>query len=148
MGLRCRLPIHPRRRQPPTSQRHDRGPASANPFSKTILLGPYNYHTDIYRFTRSFSDYGEGQAESERGRVLNAFNIQGRVNPDANSGTESLQTSYWTPRQVSVLGSRYVFETKTTQASTACATLLDSVVDFQAGETALAAAHRTQRRQP
>jgi hypothetical protein len=32
--------------------------------------------------------------------AFNAFNIQGRVNPNTTDGTESLQTSYWTPRQI------------------------------------------------
>jgi hypothetical protein len=32
--------------------------------------------------------------------AFNALNIQGRVNPSPTDGIESLQTSYWTPRQV------------------------------------------------
>ena len=32
--------------------------------------------------------------------AFNAFNIQGRVNPNGTDGIESLQSSYWTPRQV------------------------------------------------
>jgi hypothetical protein len=32
--------------------------------------------------------------------AFNAFNIQGRRNPDATSGIQQLQTPYWTPRQV------------------------------------------------
>ncbi len=74
------------------------GPAGANPFSQTILLGPYNYVTDISLY-KSFSI-----TERLKLRVnvdaFNAFNIQGRVNPNTSDGIESLQTSYWTPRQV------------------------------------------------
>ena len=74
------------------------GPSGANPFSQTILLGPYNYNADISIY-KVFS-----LSERIKLRVnvdaFNAFNIQGRVNPNATDGIESLQTSYWTPRQV------------------------------------------------
>jgi hypothetical protein len=36
--------------------------------------------------------------------AFNAFNIKGRVNPSAVDGTESLQISYWTPRQIQFTG--------------------------------------------
>jgi hypothetical protein len=32
--------------------------------------------------------------------AFNAFNIQGFVNPNISDGIQSLQTSYWTPRQI------------------------------------------------
>jgi hypothetical protein len=32
--------------------------------------------------------------------AFNAFNIQGYKNPNTTDGTQSLQTSYWTPRQI------------------------------------------------
>ena len=74
------------------------GPSGANAFSQTVLLGPYNYIADISLY-KSFSI-----TERVKLRVnvdaFNAFNIQGRVNPNATDGIESLQTSYWTPRQV------------------------------------------------
>jgi hypothetical protein len=74
------------------------GPSGANPFSQTILLGPYNYNTDISLY-KVFS-----LTERVQLRVnvdaFNAFNIQGRVNPNTTDGVESLQTSYWTPRQI------------------------------------------------
>jgi hypothetical protein len=74
------------------------GPAGANPFSQTSLMGPYNYNADISLY-KVFS-----LTERVKLRVnidaFNAFNIQGRVNPNATDGIESLQTSYWTPRQV------------------------------------------------
>jgi hypothetical protein len=74
------------------------GPSGSNPFSQTVLLGPYNYSADISLY-KVFSI-----TERVKLRVnvdaFNAFNIQGRVNPNTTDGTESLQTSYWTPRQV------------------------------------------------
>jgi hypothetical protein len=74
------------------------GPAGANPFSQTVLLGPFNYTADISLY-KTF-------AITERVKLrvnidaFNAFNIQGRVNPNTTDGVESLQTSYWTPRQI------------------------------------------------
>lgn len=74
------------------------GPAGANPFSQTVLPGPFNYLTDVSLY-KVFSI-----AERVKLRVnvdaFNAFNIQGRVNPSTSDGIESLQTSYWTPRQI------------------------------------------------
>lgn len=72
--------------------------APGNPFAQTVLLGPMNYEADISLY-KVFSI-------SERMKLrinvdgFNAFNIQGRVNPSAVDGTESLLTSYWTPRQI------------------------------------------------
>lgn len=78
------------------------GPAGANPFSKTVLMGPYNYTTDISLY-KVFSI-----TERVKLRVnvdaFNAFNIQGRVNPNTTDGVESLLTSYWTPRQIQFSG--------------------------------------------
>jgi hypothetical protein len=72
--------------------------SAANPFAHTILLGPFNYEADISLY-KMFS-----LTERLRLRVnvdaFNALNIQGRVNPNATDGVESLQTSYWTPRQI------------------------------------------------
>jgi hypothetical protein len=72
--------------------------SASNPFAQTILLGPYNYEADISLY-KVFT-----LTERVKLRVnvdaFNAFNIQGRVNPNSSDGTESLQTSYWTPRQV------------------------------------------------
>ena len=74
------------------------GPSGANPFSQTVLLGPFNYITDMSLY-KIFSI-----TERVKLRVnvdaFNAFNIQGRVNPNTTDGIESLQTSYWTPRQI------------------------------------------------
>ena len=82
------------------------GPAGANAFSQTILQGPFNYLADI-------SLYKEFQVtEKTRFRInmdaFNALNIQGRVNPNTTDGIQSLQTSYWTPRQIQ-LTARFTF---------------------------------------
>jgi len=78
------------------------GPSGSNPFSQTVLLGPSNYNADISLY-KVFS-----LTERVKLRVnvdaFNAFNIQGRVNPNTTDGTESLQTSYWTPRQIQFSG--------------------------------------------
>jgi hypothetical protein len=74
------------------------GPAGSNPFSQTVLMGPFNYITDMSLY-KIFS-----LTERVKLRVnvdaFNSFNIQGRVNPNTTDGIESLQTSYWTPRQI------------------------------------------------
>jgi len=74
------------------------GPAGANPFSQTVLQGPKNFETDISLY-KVFS-----LSERVKLRInvdaFNAFNIQGRVNPNTTDGIESLQNSYWTPRQI------------------------------------------------
>jgi len=78
------------------------GPSGANPFSQTVLLGPYNYITDVSLY-KVFSI-----TERVKLRInvdaFNAFNIQGRVNPNTTDGIEALQTSYWTPRQIQFTG--------------------------------------------
>jgi hypothetical protein len=74
------------------------GPLGANPFSQTVLLGPSNWEVDMSIFKVI------PITERVRFRIsmdaFNAFNIQGRVNPNTTTGEESLQTSYWTPRQI------------------------------------------------
>jgi hypothetical protein len=76
------------------------GPAGANAFSQTVLLGPFNYIADISLY-KTFTI-----TERVRFRVnvdaFNAFNIQGRVNPNTTDGTELLTSSYWTPRQIQI----------------------------------------------
>jgi hypothetical protein len=76
------------------------GPAGANPFSATTLLGPFNYNVEasLYKVF-SFSERVKLRLNLD---AFNAFNIQGRVNPNTTDGVESLQTSYWTPRQIQI----------------------------------------------
>jgi hypothetical protein len=74
------------------------GPAGLHPFGFTTLQGPYNWQTDmsIYKIINL----------SERFRLrfnidaFNAFNMQGIPNPGASDGIQTMQTSYWTPRQI------------------------------------------------
>jgi hypothetical protein len=80
--------------------------AGANPFSQTVLLGPYNFNADISLYkVFSFTERVKLRVNVD---AFNAFNIQGRVNPNTSDGTESLQTSYWTPRQIQ-LSARITF---------------------------------------
>lgn len=74
------------------------GPAGANPYSHTILLGPFNYRTDISLY--KIFTITERVKLRLNVDAFNAFNVQGRVNPNTSDGIESLQTSYWTPRQI------------------------------------------------
>ncbi len=74
------------------------GPAGANPFSAMILQGPKNYEADISLYkVFSFTERVKFRINLD---AFNAFNIQGRVNPNGSDGIESLQNSYWTPRQI------------------------------------------------
>ena len=78
----------------------------ANPFSQTVLLGPYNFNADISLY-KVFTLTERVQLRINVD-AFNAFNIQGRVNPNTSDGTESLLTSYWTPRQIQ-LSARITF---------------------------------------
>ncbi len=76
------------------------GPAGANPFAQTVLPGPFNYVADVSLFkTFSITEQVKLRFNID---AFNAFNIQGRRNPDATTGIQQLQMSYWTPRQVQV----------------------------------------------
>ena len=76
------------------------GPSGANPFSQTVVQGPKNYTADI----SLYKEFVLGEKRRLRFNLdaFNAFNIQGRVNPNTTDGVESLQTSYWTPRQIQI----------------------------------------------
>jgi hypothetical protein len=74
------------------------GPAGANPFSQTVLLGPGNFQADMSLFkVFSISERVKFRLNVD---AFNAFNIQGRINPNTTTGVESLQSSYWSPRQI------------------------------------------------
>jgi len=78
------------------------GPAGANPFSKATVLGPFNYLADVSLYkVFSITERVKFRLNVD---AFNAFNIQGRVNPNTTDGTESLQNSFWTPRQVQFSG--------------------------------------------
>jgi carboxypeptidase family protein len=72
--------------------------AGANPFSNTVLPGPTNFSADlsIYK-TFSITEQVKLRFNVD---AFNAFNIQGLRNPDATTGIQSLQTSYFAPRQI------------------------------------------------
>jgi hypothetical protein len=78
------------------------GPSGARPYNAMVLQGPRNFQSDI-------SLYKEFTI-TERVRLrfnvdaFNALNIQGMLNPNASDGIQSLQSSYWTPRQVQFTG--------------------------------------------
>jgi len=74
------------------------GPAGANPYSHTILQGPFNFNTwaSLYKIF-SITEKVKLRFNFD---AFNVFNLQGRVNPNTSDGIESLQTSYWTPRQI------------------------------------------------
>jgi hypothetical protein len=78
------------------------GPLGANPFSHTVLQGPKNFQTDI----SLYKVFHLTERVKLRFNIdaFNAFNIQGLRNPDATTGIISLQTSYWTPRQIQFTG--------------------------------------------
>ncbi len=82
------------------------GPVGANAFSQTVLLGPSNYIADISLYkVFSITERVKFRLNVD---AFNAFNIQGRINPNTLDGIESLQNSYWTPRQVQFSG-RLIF---------------------------------------
>ncbi|MGH9345447.1 MAG: hypothetical protein ACRD19_16995, partial [Terriglobia bacterium] len=74
------------------------GPEGANPYSQTVLLGPYNFNADV-SLSKVFS-LTEQVKLMVSADAFNAFNIQGYKNPDTTDGIESLLSSYWTPRQL------------------------------------------------
>ena len=78
------------------------GPSGVFPYNSTVLQGPKNFQADIslykeFRFTERIKLRFNVDA-------FNAFNIQGLVNPNTTDGIQSLQTSYWTPRQIQLSG--------------------------------------------
>ena len=74
------------------------GPAGVNPYGQTDLSGPNNFLTDISLYkTYSITERWKLRFNFD---AFNAFNIQGLVNPNTTDGVQSLQTSYWTPRQI------------------------------------------------
>ena len=82
------------------------GPAGASPFNKTFIHGPFNYNADI----SLFKVFPITETTNLRVNVdaFNAFNIQGYINPNATDGTELLNSSYWTPRQIQI-SARFTF---------------------------------------
>ncbi|MBL8211801.1 MAG: TonB-dependent receptor [Bryobacterales bacterium] len=74
------------------------GPSGLHPFGFMTLQGPYNWQTDmslykIFQLTERWKLRFNIDA-------FNAFNMQGLTNPDALTGINTMQSSYWTPRQI------------------------------------------------
>jgi carboxypeptidase family protein len=74
------------------------GPYGSNPFSNTILHGPMNWTID----TSLFKVFPITDTVNLRFNLdaFNALNMQGYLNPNTTDGTESLLSSYNTPRQL------------------------------------------------
>jgi hypothetical protein len=78
--------------QPTVLTDYSPGPAGANPFSKATVLVPFNYVADVSLYkVVSITERVKLRLNLD---AFNAFNIQGRVNPNTTDGTEFLQTSY------------------------------------------------------
>ncbi len=74
-----------------------------NPYSRTILPGPFNYNVDLSVF--KLFPITERMALRFNADAFNALNIQGFANPNTTTGEISYapntqSTSYWTPRQI------------------------------------------------
>lgn len=82
------------------------GPAGVAPYTSTVLQGPKNFQSDI----SLYKEFRIKERYKLRVNVdaFNAFNIQGLINPSASDGIQSLQQSYWTPRQIQFSG-RFTF---------------------------------------
>ncbi|MBS1829761.1 MAG: TonB-dependent receptor [Acidobacteria bacterium] len=74
------------------------GPTGLHPFGFTTLQGPYNWQTDMSLY--KIFNLGERWRLRFNIDAFNAFNMQGIPNPDASTGIQTFQTSYWTPRQI------------------------------------------------
>lgn len=66
---------------------------STNPFSKTVLNGPFNYIAAASLF--KVFPIREGMNLRFNWDVFNVLNDQGYLNPSGTDGTESLQSAYW-----------------------------------------------------
>ncbi|MBN8731477.1 MAG: TonB-dependent receptor [Acidobacteria bacterium] len=74
------------------------GPSGAHPFGFTTLQGPYNWQTDMSLY--KIFNINERWKLRFNIDAFNAFNMQGLTNPDALTGINTMQSSYWTPRQI------------------------------------------------
>jgi hypothetical protein len=86
-----------------TGQGYSPGPLGSNPYSQTVLNGPYNYNVDLSIF-KTFP-ITEKAALKFNVDAFNALNIQGYQNPNTTTGEiayqpNGLSSSYWSPRQI------------------------------------------------
>lgn len=82
------------------------GPTGANVYSHKVINGPINWTDDM----SIFKVFKVTDSKTLRVNVdaFNAFNVQGYVNPDTTTGIESVQSSYWSPRQIQITA-RFTF---------------------------------------
>lgn len=78
------------------------GPVGTHPYSRTFLPGPVNWTADI----SLFKVFPITKTVNLRFNVdaFNAFNVQGYNDPSSSDGTESLLSSFNTPRQIQITG--------------------------------------------
>lgn len=78
------------------------GPAGVQAYNAMVLQGPKNFQTDI----SLYKEFSLTERVKLRFNVdaFNGFNIQGLLNPNSSDGIQSLQSSYWTPRQIQFTG--------------------------------------------
>ncbi|MFP5208862.1 MAG: carboxypeptidase regulatory-like domain-containing protein [Acidobacteriota bacterium] len=74
------------------------GPAGTNPYSHTVLNGPFNWTADASLF--KVFPIKETVNLRFNMDVFNAFNVQGYNNPSGTDGVETMLSSHNTPRQV------------------------------------------------
>jgi hypothetical protein len=74
------------------------GPSGVHAFGFMTLQGPYNWQTDMSLF--KIFQFNERWKLRFNIDAFNALNMQGLTNPDALTGINTLQSSYWTPRQI------------------------------------------------
>lgn len=79
------------------------GPAGANPYSHTVLNGPFNWTADASLF--KVFPITERVNLRVNLDAFNVFNVQGYANPNTTDGTEAIEgngvsSSYNTPRQL------------------------------------------------
>ena len=75
-----------------TSVAYSPGPGT-NPFSKTVLNGPFNYIAAVSLF--KVFPIKESVNLRFTWDIFNVLNDQGYLNPNGTDGTESLQSPYW-----------------------------------------------------
>ncbi len=75
-----------------TQTSYNPGPGT-NPFSKTVLNGPFNYIAAVSVF--KVFPIKENVNLRFNMDVFNVLNDQGYLNPNGTDGTESLQSAYW-----------------------------------------------------
>ena len=74
------------------------GPQGTNPYSHTVLNGPFNWTSDASLF--KVFPIKESISMRFNMDIFNAFNVQGYNNPSGTDGVENMLSSHNTPRQV------------------------------------------------